>query len=284
MKGRIKSLKRSIKEREHSPFTYEFKDEEVHRCLNCNHEFTGNYCPYCSQSADTKRITWQSVPKGFLELWGFSTRSVPSTIWQLIYRPGYLILDYLRGRRVSSYPPIKLLVVVALITGLLHLYVIPENGEKVKIEVEADKIAPGEESSPWEQDFIDKTERISNWCDRNEGWAMLAICSLLILPTWLLYRHSRRIPKHTVPEGFYIQVLMCPLMLIISVLSDIDDIFILLIPIYYYYSYRQLFGYGIWGTVWRLFLCFVIATIGFLLLIFASYIAYRLITKISTGI
>lgn len=276
MKARIKSLKRSIKEREQSPFTYEFKDEEVHQCLNCNHEFTGNYCPYCSQSADTKRITWRSVPKGFLELWGFNNaRSVPGTLWQLTYRPGYLILDYLRGHRVACYPPIKLLVVVALITGLMHLYVIPENEDNVKIEVEADKIAPGEES-PWEQDFADKVDAVDDWCDRNEGWAMLAICSLLILPTWLLYRHSRRIPKHTVPEGFYIQVLMCPLLLIISILSDIDDIFVLLIPIYYYYSYCQLFGYGIWGTFWRLFLCFIIATIGFLLLIAAIYVAYRI--------
>jgi hypothetical protein len=61
--------------------------------------------------------------------------------------------------------------------------------------------------------------------------------------------------------------------------SDISDLFVLLMPYYYYYSYRQLFGYGIWGTTWRLLLCFVIAAIGFLLLILASYIAYRVITK-----
>lgn len=278
MRDNFKNLRRSIKEREQSPFDYEFKDTEVHRCLNCQHEFTGNYCPYCSQTADTKRITWRSIPKGFLELWGMSRRSVPSTIWQLIYRPGYFILDYLRGHRVACYPPVKLLVVVALITGLLDHYVIPEESTKpveIKIEANAPTGSDGAEFVG-EQGFIEMIDQAGNWCDENEGWAMLMICSLMILPTWLLYRRSRNIPKHTVPEGFYVQVLMCPVLLILSMFSDISDLFALLMPYYYYYSYRQLFGYGIWGTIWRLFLCFIAAFIGFVFLIAFSYIAYRL--------
>lgn len=86
------------------------------------------------------------------------------------------------------------------------------------------------------------------------------------------------IPKHTMPEGFYIQVLMCPMMLVFAMLSDIDDIFLLLVPIYYFYSYHQLFGYGIWGTTWRLILCFVIAIISLILFIAIGYRIYMLFT------
>ena len=276
MSGIFKNLIRSIKEKEQCPYNYEFKDNEVHHCLNCNHDFMGNFCPYCSQPADTRRISWQSIMHGFMELWGFCKRSVPSTIWQLIYRPGYLILDYLRGHRVASYPPIKMLVIVALITGLLDHYIIPEDEDTVNVEIEAEAPQTTDGIKTAEQNFFEMLDKAGDWGDRNVGWAMLMICSLLILPTLVLYRRSRNIPKHSLPEGFYIQVLMCPLSLIYSMFSDIHDLFFLLIPFYYYYTYRQLFGYGVWGTSWRLFLCFTVAVIEFLVILIATYVIYVL--------
>ena len=86
----------------------------THHCANCGTEFTGRYCSECGQRAGTGRITWGSIHQGMMELWGLNTRSLPYTLWQLVWRPGYLIGDYLRGRRQLSFPPIKMLVLVSL--------------------------------------------------------------------------------------------------------------------------------------------------------------------------
>lgn len=87
---------------------------------------------------------------------------------------------------------------------------------------------------------------------------MLATCSFLIIPTWLLFHFSPRHPCHTLPEGFFIQVFMGILMLIVDYLTfPLGDWISIAIPIYYYIAYQQLFGYSIWGTIWRLSLCWL---------------------------
>ncbi len=45
---------------------------------------------------------------------------------------------------------------------------------------------------------------------------------------------------------------MASLILLIFILGDISDWFLWLILFYYIVAYRQLFGYSLWGTVWRI--------------------------------
>ena len=127
----------SWKQTWHLPLaTYHFDGTTEHHCANCGWHYEGNFCPCCGQSSQVERFTWKSLPKGFLEIWDLSTRSIPSTFWQLIYRPGFLIGDYLRGRRQSYYPPIKLLVIVALITTVAEHFFFHEVVEQERTEME----------------------------------------------------------------------------------------------------------------------------------------------------
>ena len=286
-----KKLNQRMKVWERGIFTYGFKDEEVHHCLNCFHDFTGNYCPYCSQAAGTKRITWKSILENFLELWDFTTRSVPSTLWQLTYRPGHLIRDYLRGRRLAAFPPIKMMLVVALFTGIIdhmcdRFIVEDENEEPTKTEVqstagktktEANDTSKTEEDREKEERLLEKFDKYQDWSDENPGWAMLIFCSFLILPTWLVFRHAPRLPRHTMPEGFYIQVFMSQPLLIFSLLTYVHNATAVLVPLYYLYTYHRLFGYKIWGSIWRIVLAFALATIEFFfVLISIMLIFYRI--------
>ena len=50
----------------------------------------------------------------------WATRSLPYTLWQLLWRPGYLIRDYISGKRQVSFPPVKMLVVMALLVVLVY--------------------------------------------------------------------------------------------------------------------------------------------------------------------
>ncbi len=230
-----------------------YSDEslEVHHCPNCGHDFEGRYCPVCRQDAGDGRITWKWVYKCVMEVWGMDSRSLPHTLLQLLFRPGHLIHDYLSGRRQTSYTPVNMLFIVALVFVII----------KQLIGIEPAKVVNYDGTN------LEVIGNALNWMAKNPGWAMMFMTMILILPTWFIFRFSPRHTRHTLPEGIIIQIYMSTLMLLVSLISEAIPVLALLIPFYYVVVYRQLFGYGLWGTVWRLLLCFIVWLHGLLFFI-----------------
>jgi hypothetical protein len=224
------------------PFSYEYKSHETQHCLNCDHDFTGNFCPYCSQKAGVGKVSWSSAKESVLEVWGVGNRSMTYSIWQLLWRPGYFVGDYISGRKQVSFPPVKMLLIVAVIVTLMeHLLGVESS------EVTTDR----------EYDFV---ALAAAWFQHNIGWGMLAANSLFLLPIWILFRFAPRHTRHTLPAGFFLQVFMSVLILVLNLISDFfTDWFAILVPLYYYVTCRQLFGYGRWATIWRLLIMAVVA-------------------------
>ena len=82
-------------------------------CKNCRNTFQGNYCPHCGQNRHTPRFTirnaFQNILSGVFNIdHGFSRNLI-----ELLYRPGYMIRDYLKGKRVHYYKPFQTLFVLA---------------------------------------------------------------------------------------------------------------------------------------------------------------------------
>lgn len=217
---------------------------EEHRCPNCGHEFKGNYCPVCRQDAGDGRITWKWVFRCVMTVWGMDSRSLPHTLLQLILRPGYLIGDYITGRRQVSYTPVNMLFIVALI------YVVTKQLFGVDVEVQA--ALSTEDNMAVFRDAI-------HWMQANPAWAVMAMTMVMVLPTRYFFRFAPRHSHHTLPEGIIIQLFMASLMmmcLLVGVFSE--PLSSLLILFYYYISYRQLFGFGRWSTLWRLILSLIV--------------------------
>jgi len=224
--------------------------EATHYCANCGIEFTGDFCYQCGQRAGTGRITWDSIRQNVMELWGLGTRSLPYTLWQLVWRPGYLIGDYLRGRHQLSYPPIKMLVIVALFTFLMFNF-FDDTAETTVVEI---------------TNFDTFFDQTMDWFFKHLDWLMLFLMSLFILPTYALFRFSPRCPRHTLPEGFFIQVFISSLLLMFFIAytlfsmlpinwasyDAINVICYVAISLVLLRVYKQLFGFGWWGTSWRL--------------------------------
>lgn len=249
----IRKQYRRFKAWQLKPFRYRNKGREAVRCANCGNEFTANFCPVCGQKAGVGRITWEAVRQGIMLLWGMESRSLLYTLLQLLLRPGYLISDYISGRRQVSYPPVKMLFIVAIVQIILDNFM--------------DKAEPKALS-----DSADLLSRFGLWLDQNPGWMMLLITSSMLLPTWFSFRWAPRHTRHTLPEGFFIQVFMATLFAIIIVFTTLYPIFILLFPVYYVITYHRLFGYGIWGTLWRLAAClFLVVQEVYLLLVIVQY-------------
>ena len=90
---------------------------------------------------------------------------------------------------------------------------------------------------------------------------------IVILPTWFFFRKAPLYPKHTIPEGFYLQVYLAILSYILySIFVENISIAFVLTLCYDFMAYKQLFGYGYWGTLWRLATCIVLSFSAMLLL------------------
>lgn len=168
------------------------------------------------------------------------SRSFTYTLFQLLTRPGYLVRDYISGRRQVSFPPVKMLVIVSLfaviVESVFHL-----NNDVVPIQVNVPEI-----------------DNVIKWFNENKSWGMLFIQSLFILPTWIVFRFAPRYPRHTLPEGFFLQVFLSVQALLLGFLDYLNsDVEAILGAIYMIITYRQLFGYGWWGTLWRWAVCYL---------------------------
>lgn len=222
------------------PFRYRNKSKGVVRCANCGNEVTANFCPICGQRARVGRICWAAAWQSVLLLWGLDTRSLSYTLVQLLLRPGYLISDYIRGHRQVSFPPVKMLFIVAIAIVLL------------------DTLFPTSKPQPTSADSADFLSQFSHWLDENPGWLMLLTTISMLLPTWFVFRWAPRHTRHTLPEGFFIQVFMATILGLIEVMVTLSPWFFLLFPAYYVVTYRRLFGYRIWGTLWRMVACILL--------------------------
>lgn len=89
------------------------------QCKNCDTVFIGNYCPNCGQSIkDFER------PFGFLffdlmgNIFAFDTRFW-KTFKAVLFKPGTLSMEYVKGHRVRYMPPFRFYVFVSFVFFML---------------------------------------------------------------------------------------------------------------------------------------------------------------------
>ncbi|MCR5366274.1 MAG: DUF3667 domain-containing protein [Prevotella sp.] len=209
--------------------------DTVQHCHNCGTKFRDNFCPRCGQRAEVGRVGWDSIRENVALLWGLDSRSLTYTLVQLLGRPGYLVRDYIGGHRQVSFPPVKMLVIVSLVAVIAES-VFHEHNDVVPVTFNIPEI----------DNFI-------KWFNDNKNWGALFFYSLYILPTWIVFRFAPRYPCHTLPEGFFLQVFLSVQSLLLGLLGFLQEGLDTIVgAVYMVVTFRQLFGYGWWGTVWRL--------------------------------
>lgn len=88
-------------------------------CKNCNNVFEGNYCNNCGQSAAVKRINWKYIYDDVKGNYLSFNKTKLYSAKELFLRPGYLIRDFLDGKRVNFYKPVSLILFVASVYAYL---------------------------------------------------------------------------------------------------------------------------------------------------------------------
>lgn len=226
-------------------------EDTVQHCHNCGTAFSDNFCPRCGQRAEVGRVGWDSLKENIALLWGLDSRSLSYTLFQLLTRPGYLVRDYISGRRQVSFPPVKMLVIVSLFMVIFESVFHLEN-EVVSIHFN-----------------IPEIDNVIKWFNDNKSWGTLFYQIFFILPTWVVFRFAPGYPRHTLPEGFFLQVFVSTQSLLLTFLDYLSaDFENVVATIFLIITYRQLFGYSWWGTLWR----FIITALTALMMILPFFL------------
>lgn len=255
-----------------SPSTWTMQNG-LHVCANCNYTFAGNFCPRCGQSRHGgNRLTIRLTLKRAFDVWGLGNRSLPRTILHLFYRPGFMIQDYLKGKRQAYFPPFKMLfLLTALYTTILYYLPSAQEGLLDSDIFNTNIITETKEETQITQSFLQQATYYIKFflktCTEHRAAALILIHSLFAISTFLLFRHSPSLPKLSISEHFFSQIFISCQLLTLSILVDIItrntsqylfySIPNLLILAIVCYDYWQLYGYSLIRTLWKTLLSFL---------------------------
>lgn len=87
-----------------------FKERAEKNCLNCNAEVQGRYCQVCGQeNVQTYETAWHLVKHFFEDITHYDGKFI-SSLKYVLFRPGFLSKEYIRGRRASYLNPIRMYI------------------------------------------------------------------------------------------------------------------------------------------------------------------------------
>ena len=165
--------------------------EGKQHCLNCGADFEGAFCPHCGQYWRVQRVTARSILDLIVTNITSINAKMPRTILDLFYRPGYLIADYLRGRRKNYSNPFSLIFVLAALFLILDQYAMQDNVREASIEY-SNAIGEGLNKSlgtdDHQYDSRQYTPELLNLIYDHLGMFSILMIPMLTLPFWLAYR------------------------------------------------------------------------------------------------
>jgi hypothetical protein len=88
-------------------------------CLNCGEEVSTNYCPNCGQENEPLRLGLRYILRDACEEFFKFDSKLFHTLKPLLTRPGYLSLEWARGRRIRYISPFKLYLTATFIFFLV---------------------------------------------------------------------------------------------------------------------------------------------------------------------
>lgn len=186
---------------------------EAH-CLCCGTQYRGSFCPCCGQPAKTGKLTLMQGVKDLFSIFTNFDSGFFHTCFELIYRPGYMIDDYLRGIRREYIKPLQLMFLLGTCMLALH-YALYGAGFAAEVNEEA----LSEETSR----TAIYLAKIGQWLMENRTFIFLIVVCLLTVPNWLVFRLTERGRNMTLAEHFFAMVYVgCQTMIFDSISQAIE--------------------------------------------------------------
>ena len=253
----------TLDKRQREPTMQTIKTDEQHTCANCGTDFVGRFCPQCGLYADNHRVTFKNVVQGFLDIWGFGSRPMLRTIYELFWRPGYMIRDYLHGHQPLYFPPFKMLIIMTLIFAIVSFFrgIETSPGDAfIYGDVFQRYGAPA-----WVISVFEKIDVVLLWLHRNPAYSAISAGIFYIIASWLVF-----LRRMSFIEVFISQLYISSQMQIVGTLwvlitgseayynmPPFAVPFAIGIPLLCY-DYSQLYDLRLWPTIWRTVLTFAL--------------------------
>lgn len=258
-----------------TPYEVAPLSDEEHDCATCGTNYQGNFCPRCGQSAkvEPRMSAWKTFLL-VLDVWGLGNRGMFRTLRDLILRPGYLICDYLQGKRSAYFPPFKLLFLLTTLSLLIgHGFnILHENYQEGLEQIPMESFDESSESSAF-IGFLIWGNAILHFQKDYPAIFQLMYMGLAGYFIFIFFRKSNILGKITFSEFFIALVYMVNMyILYISIVRffgyfGINKIFWIWIPLLYLIPLKQLSGYSIGKTIWRAFCGVFVGILAILILI-----------------
>ena len=297
-------LKRAFHIWQITPPKLEPLSESIHECASCGTEYQGNYCPRCGQSSTVGRFSFKKALQHFLNVWGMGNRSMFRSLRDLMFRPGYMIRDYLGGMQSAYFPPFKMFFI------LLTFSLIIEQGINLDLEEKNDQLAQYKtEIVKLETKEVTKNVKtkqghshkrdlekilpiyrvglkfgktmIALW-EKNPAIFSLLTILLLFWPMYFFLRHSPNIPDLRFSEFIVAMVYTSNSYSIYSMIGNLLDSWLLqlIAIIMIFIGLRQFSGYKKWRILGYILLTLIIsATILGILVMGGIGISYLFVSK-----
>jgi hypothetical protein len=94
-------------------------------CLNCGSEVEGRFCGNCGQENSESRQTFGHLIQHFFEDITHYEGKFWKTMKYLLFKPAFLTKEYLKGKRMSYVPPVRLYIFISFVTFFLP-YILPD--------------------------------------------------------------------------------------------------------------------------------------------------------------
>ena len=267
----LKEKYRQFREWQRQPYQVKPLSTEGHVCTTCETHYEGNYCPRCGQSSMIGRYSFKNAFLLFLDVWGLGNRGMFRTIRDLVFRPGYMIRDYLQGMQMAYFPPFKLfflLIALSLLvqTGL-NIKGVNRIDESMEVFDKVRTISPEQDNTKnadvkqKQMEYYTTSKAIITWTYKHVTIVTLVFLLFFTGPLYLFFRHSPNIPDMRFSEFFVSVIYFTNMTSIYSIIWDFFcgniyfETFLLLLAII---PLKQLSGYGYWGTIWKTLLAFIL--------------------------
>lgn len=234
------------------------KDTAMTNCNNCNKELGGNFCSFCGNPKEVRRIDRQYIISEISDVLNFD-KGIFYTIRELFVRPGDTVAKFIAGDRKRIVKPIIFLIVCSLIYTVLQQLLSFEAGY-IKYSVEDETNTP-------------VMVQLFQWFSKNFGYANILIA--VFITFWIKLFFRRYDYNH-----YEIYILLCFVIgnsiLIYSVLGIIEwitDLQILQLGffvslIYCTWAMGQFFDKGKKASYLKSFLSYILGMVTCLIVFF----------------
>ena len=298
---KLKEKYHAFKEWQKRPYQVAPLNPQEHTCATCGTTFHGNYCPRCGQSSRIGRYSLKSTFLLFLDVWGLGNRGMFRSIRDLMFRPGYMIRDYLSGMQMAYFPPFKmyflLIAFSMLVDGGLNIKgenridqaiesyqkgidVVNEEKADVSQEEPADEneVKKQKMAKEFQMKFIGTVRDAVIFVQDHQTIIMLVWLLALSLPLFLFFCHSPAYSDFGFPEFFVAMIYITNMTTIVSIIMGLfcvnEFIEVVLCYLCTIMALKQLSGYSYLRTFLSHGIAFVTLMMACFMIAFAGVVLY----------